>query len=69
MEERGVNSSWFIVVLIKDRFKDAGKQEEGRAFQSLQFIGRNDELWDSVRELDKDLKRVSTRRVSGKRFL
>ena len=47
-EERGIRSSLLILDLRDGKLYDSGKQEEGKTFHKLHFLGMNDDLWDRV---------------------
>ena len=50
MEERELISCLLNLVLNRDRLLESGKQKEGIACQSLQDLGRKNDLWEGVRE-------------------
>ena len=52
--ERENRSSLLILDLNDGKLYDSGKQEEGKTFHKLHFLGTNDDLWDKVRGLGSE---------------
>ena len=42
--ERDISSSLLTLDLTDGKLKDSGKQEEGKTFHKLHFLGMNDDL-------------------------